>query len=191
MATVRVGAGGEEKTQQLLHARRSPHENMLTVASAKLLVILSFVAGPCSLVTKTLQRFTASDDGMQSEGAESSSETASTVLRALRECLTPENLKVSSSEPVRFDPASIAPSSGAEGLLVSDLAKKDLPWGAWLGAASSKLLPRGAVLNAVSKRHDLGAWEYPPLEESEASGAAALAAQLKAFVQSCKTEEGR
>ena len=66
MATVRGGAGGEEKTQQLLHARRSPHENMLTVASAKLLVILSFVAGPCSLVTKTLQRFTASDDGMQS-----------------------------------------------------------------------------------------------------------------------------
>ena len=80
-------------------------------------------------------------------------------------------------------------ASGGKGLLVCDLSKRELPWDAWLDAATSDLLPREITLNVVSKRHDLGDWDYPPLTKNEASDAAALGAVLEAFAQTCEADK--
>lgn len=156
---------------------------MLRVLAAKLLAIMALVAGPCALVTKRLRECAADTnaDGAHSQDSEAA---VRTVLEALKRCCLPLQQRQPSPPPTStasgvFSPARLVTASGADGVPVSDLAKMDLPWDAWLRMANTELLPRAATLHIVSKRHDLGSWDYPPLDEDAAANAAALAAVLE------------
>ena len=107
------------------------------------------------------------------------------MLEALQKCLPSQQLpptttlSSSSSSSEDFSPAHLVTATGADGVLVGDLIRLELPWEVWLCKANSDLLPRAATLNVVSKRQDLGDWDYPPLEEDAKANAAALAEVLQ------------
>ena len=169
--------GSESKAAQVTSAETV----MLNALAAQLLVQVSLLTGPCELVTKRIKELIHSGRHEKSSSTTGAApiELVRNIIGALGTRASPQILLAVPSEV--FNPVAYIRNSGAKGLDISDLKDVELPWEAWLCAANSELLSRDMTINAVTKRHELGEWDYPPLTEKQETDASDLREALEIY----------
>ena len=192
-AFMRPGAAGGDKG--VAEQETGSHDEAIfagtamEIMAARMLGVLALFAAPASLVAPAVGTL-CGPRGTDHQGSDASSAVlgaAKSILASFwRDCF-PQGVAIGnqvlpgaalgSNKASPFNPTAEVGAAGLYGVRVADLRSIQLPWSDWLAHVGTLLTTQKAT-SIVSQRHDLGKWDYPPLDDDAAAQARALESAL-------------